>query len=384
MPPFNETPRAESRQSAADSQRLGFHVTIQPDRYRPMELDPLDTTLPEFFEEFCAEPFRVERKDHAPGFLLARMRPCPASRCIGSGRDCGGGRMHRLNANVDSVTGLAIDLDDAPEDVASTAVDGLRARGLSFIAFNTFSHRSGSGTVRLRVVIPLHTEFPVSHPSTWSEHAYPTLLRAVGFHGLAAVDESSKDPARFSHVFSCAPDVVGHESIFVPGAPLDWRRYVDLSTVPPLAVLTPAPSADWQGAVDLADVKERLRRIHRGDWKLLLDRLLLGEPLVTKAERAAGAGVARENAWFAVTMALAMVRRDGEAKAAFLELCKESYATSVEDDPTGHTPWKKIEDRFERACAKAPALKADRQARQKARAAHVLARWKALQDGDVR
>lgn len=349
--------------------------------------DMVDCTFGKVFDNFFAVPFVGADKTKIPVISFARFKPCPDSGCLGDpdGVDCKriGAPIHRLKANAAEVYALGLDIDKVQEAVFAQHVRGVMARGLGFVLHTTYSHTPGSGLVRARMILPFVVPFPVAHPAAWSEFAFPMLLRALGLERTAVVDLQTKDASRIFALPSHPPGALGHESYFHPGAALDWRLHVDLSRLALPEFIRGAPSApDTDAPVDLEDVRRRLRRIRREKWRPLISKLLAGEPLVTKAERDARRGLARENAWQEVTAALAIVRKDGEHRDAFLELCRASHAAGAADDPTGHTTWAMIVDRFDRACRGAPAWKADLIAKERARREHALVRLKALSEGN--
>lgn len=351
-----------------------MHVTIMQGDRDSLNIRPIDATTEELKRHLST--FKaIANKEKGLALMPCRFRECPEAACKNKGKvDCGGGRLHRLNANVVEMTGVGIDLDDTPDDRFNDLIASFMARGLEFYVWHTYSHKKGSGKTRARVLLPLATPMPINHPAAWSKGAWPALMKWLGVDRLVSHDEKCKDPARLYFMPAHPEGVEGHESDYHPGNAIDWTGIVgDTVTnhiAPDVRPEDFSTVEETENAVDLESLRERLKRMRVESWKPLIRNVLQGLAPVPPPEQREPGMPTRENAWFEVTMALAMARDDHENKSSCLELLKDAYVDGSRFE--GFTPWEKIVDQFERACEKARLGKAERKARERA----DLENWK--------
>lgn len=346
-----------------------IHLTLMKGDRDSLRINPVDAPISEL-KELLSKFEVLEKKEYGLSLMPARFKPCPEAACANKGNlDCGGGKLHRLNVNVEEITAVGIDLDDVPDERFAALLRSFVERGLQFFVWNTFSHRPGTGKTRARVLLPFLKPFPVAHPTQWSRVAWPALMKWLGVDRLVSPDEKCKDPARLYFLPAHPPGATGHETDFHDGAPIDWTGVVgdavEGHVIP--EVLPEDFSTVYENPnapVDLESVRERLRRMKVPSWVPLIKNVLAGKAPAPPPELRGINDPKRENAWFDVTMALAMAREDHESKAACLEILKEAYVDGARYE--GFTTWEKIADQFDRACEKARLGKAERKAKERA------------------
>jgi predicted P-loop ATPase len=347
-----------------------IHLTFTPCRTATLELSPCDATA----EELCELLSEVEVGDKDGLALIpARFGVCP-EQCRNAlnpkAMHCGGGVHHRLGANVVEMTMLGADLDDVPEAALQAVIDGLKAKGLAFWAWETFSHEPGSGKARARILIPLKEPVPLRHPRQWSQIAWPALIKAVGLDRKATADSACRDPARIYYTPRKPTEEAVREGGFVDGEPLDWRAILG-DALEGMAVATAEPKPyepDPERPVDLEAIRGRLKRIQNPpSLATLLGNVLHGDAPAPPPEKRHGRQPTRYIAWRSVTSAVANAAEGWEDPEALLELLKASYASEVAEDPDGHTDWDIIVGLLETALANAGTYKAQREAEQAAR-----------------
>jgi hypothetical protein len=319
--------------------------------------------------------------------IPARFAPCPEQcRRHSTKSDCGGGKLHRLDRNITEVTCLGIDVDKKPVAVVQAVLASLMQRGLMFWCWETHSHLTKcvcgvSGphdTTKgqhepgacVRILIPLETPCPIKRPSAWRDVAWPALVKHLRLWDVA--DKACSNPGRVYYTPRKPTEDAVRETDFHPGAPLDWQPILDgaLEAYANMPDIVPAVQVEDEtdDPVDLEEIRERLRAIKRpSHWLPLIKNVLAGRAPVPPPEKRTIDMPARDPAWLDVTNALATVREPNESKAACLEILRDSYVASVQDDPTEHQPWEAIVDQFERACDKMPSVRAEREADQEAK-----------------
>lgn len=209
-------------------------LTLTPRRSATTELIPWSGTVEELTDllgEHALGP-----KD-GEALIPATFNPCPAQ-CRNAGKpgatNCGGNRLHRLDANVATVTLLGADVDDVS--------DSRFAEVLASLAFvrhwwwHTHSHVPGSGTVRARILVALSAPIAISDPREWSLHYWPTLIAKLGLTDVA--DESCRNPARI--YFLPRQDQPGGQTGFSDGEAFDVGTLGRASLPAPAPVIVPA------------------------------------------------------------------------------------------------------------------------------------------------
>jgi hypothetical protein len=135
--------------------------------------------------------------------IPAIFRPCPvpcrkyASAVRGAQVvNCGGGRLHRLNANVTAMTALGLDLDAFSSRELRAYLDRLRDRDIRFWCYSTFSY-SPPERAKARILFPFASPIDIASPTVWTQRLWPELVRKVGLRPeQQGADRSCRDPAR--------------------------------------------------------------------------------------------------------------------------------------------------------------------------------------------
>lgn len=314
--------------------------------------------------------FEVGEKE-GQAVIPATFNPCPPS-CHNAGQakrvDCGGDAMHRLGANVATMTMLGVDIDHVTQERLDQILAGLQQRGFRFWCWHTHSHNPPDDA-RARVLIPFLTPLPLQHARQWSKVAWPALMKFAGFGDVTGdADQACKDPARVYYTPRKPTEDAVRESDFNDGEPLDWRPVLGDALVEVAKALPTAPAAppDEERPVDRGEVMDRLRRLKPGPTKTLVKNVLEGRaPVRPPAERRAGEP-SRYQAWRTVTGALAAVAEDWESTEGLVEILRAGHAYEVNDSPQDHTEWDVIVGLFESARAGMPAYRAQRAAEQAA------------------
>src|SRR5262245_52684254 len=96
------------------------------------------------------------------GVIFARFVDGPCRRLARTGKctEACPGNDHRIDENVDTVTALGLDFDDAPGARLQALLAELTTRGLRFIAYTTWSHTAEAP--KIRIVIALDAEVPTA------------------------------------------------------------------------------------------------------------------------------------------------------------------------------------------------------------------------------
>lgn len=149
-------------------------------------------------------------------FIPAKFDPCP-SKCRGQGVDCGGGQLHRLDANVREVTMFVVDVDKRPDATFDQLIVSLEDQGLEFWYYETFSHDPTSGLTCGRVVLPMSE--PV--PATQWRSVWEALVKALA---PEAADPKCFNPSRIYNL-PRHPEGQSRDAGHSPGKPLEWRQY---------------------------------------------------------------------------------------------------------------------------------------------------------------
>lgn len=131
-------------------------------------------------------------KDSAPGWSPISLRPCPAV-CRNAGtrkHDCGGGRLHRLDENVESVSCLVLDVEHVTEEQLSAVLAAVAP--YRRLVHTTATHSDDDP--RVRVVLPLARPVPAAE---WRARRM-AQLRA--WRITDCVDAKTENESRFFYV----------------------------------------------------------------------------------------------------------------------------------------------------------------------------------------
>lgn len=368
-----------------------YDVTVTESQRATLSLYHLRPTVLDLTTELGA--YTLGDKE-GEAIIPATFKPCPTDACRrakqvkhdSKGVDCGGGKPHRLAANVETVTMLGVDLDHLSSDVLLMILTDLRARGLRFWWWNTHSHCPPSDA-RARLLIPFAEPFTVRRAKDWSKVLWPALIRELGLEGAAAADAQCSDPCRVYYLPRKPSADSPHAAGFENGThELDWRNYIKPEEFSrPLLTPQQPPKVDPSQPVDLEKIRARLKAI-KGDSRVLWARVLSGEaPTPPPDERPPGEP-SRYGAWRTLTSSIAAVADEHEPSEALLTILEPAWLTECAESPEDHTEWETIESLLEQARARADEWKADREAtRAQARATMMsaLAKLRVRSDGTV-
>lgn len=342
---------------------MHFSLTLAPRRGASLSLSEGQTTPEEFLKEDL-QPCPVGTKD-GPAVIPAVFNPCP-SQCRNHGTDrvdCGGGKFHRLGANVRATTAFGVDLDALAPGQLDLILTGLQARGLGVLWWETFS--STPEKPKARLLIPFAKELPLSSPAQWSAGAWPALARELGLEGAAQADTACRDPARIYYLPRKPTPEAIRRSGYVPGAALDWAGILGDGPGGMLARFesaalevapVPVPSEDPTRPVDLEAIRATLAKRKSPRAQALAKGAALAPP---PGARKPG-DPSRYEAWREATAILSMVLEGWESTDAVLELCRPSWHAEVAESPDSPTDWATVVDLLGKARASAPKKKAEK------------------------
>lgn len=312
-----------------------------------------DLEWPQLVERLTRHTITPCSRTPAPGFdLCARkdcghksgeawspaiLNPCPA-KChkAGTRSDCGGGRFHRLNANVVAITVAVFDLDHLPAAKLLEVAATIEGSGLAYIMHSTHSHDLEGDNACLRLMLPL------SRAVTAAE--YPKLREAVIRRFNLPADPQTKDLARLFFLPSCPSDadaIAEHG----PGGSIAVEHFLaEAGAAPAPSAVAPAPSVDSGGSapstqgegspVDLEALRDRLRAVNKADSKELARRILRGEPLAEEGSR-------DETLNRAVSLVACAVPAETPSEA-ILELLRPSVLAMPGAPPPGDPDWLRL------------------------------------------
>lgn len=319
----------------------------------PLSLKQYSFTLHQLTESLAS--YEVGGKE-GEAFIPALFRPCP-SVCSNSGRSkvqCGGGRNHRLGANVVSLGGICVDLDHLnPGDLASFT-EIWTQHGLTFFWWETFSHTPEAP--RARVFFPFSEPLPIERPHQWSEGAWGQLVAHLGLDGEAAADRTCRDPARLYYAPRKPTLEAARAAGHYIGTCLDWHPIV---TLPPAqstaALLTPA----YEGDIDAGAVRELLKGLQSNRFAAAV---IAGEPPVKPLKQRGAGDTDSHEAWRSATSAISLrLERHDEEMTEFVldEFIRPAYAEALAADPEYCKAWEEIERLMWSAMESAPQKKAE-------------------------
>jgi hypothetical protein len=277
-----------------------------------------------------ATPKRDCRAKFGPAWSPVEFAPCPpVCRNHGrtSGRDCGGGQEHRLNANVVRIHAAVFDVDVATAETLREIAGKIDAAGLAAVVHSSHSHKPDAYKFRL--------VFPVSRPIAAAE--WPHLRAVVEAKFGIPADRSTKDLARL-YFLPSAPASAEVIALDTDGAPLDVDALMreagpvaPARAASPLAVRVAAPLAPSE-PVDLAVLRKRLRELHKDESREIARRILAGEAL--DVERYGG----RDHSLNKAAATLATALPENTPAAAILEIMRPTVA-ALEVEPEGLDHW---------------------------------------------
>lgn len=314
-------------------------------------------------------------KEGAPGWAPHDCGPCPATcRKAGTKSDCGGGRFHRLNENVRSVSALVLDLDGRTDAEAARVLQAVS--GYSLLLHTTYSHgavtcASAEPTNSLRLILPLKTPVPARQ---W-RGAWESFVREKGLDECAQCQRSRDahvgpqtheytglvdwlaDPARFYYVPSAPSAESPREFEAIEGELLELRLpgenpLLSAQALPARQSLEKVSIEKPPGTYDLATLRQA---IAQGAWGRLL---VAGEPLASVG--------GRHNAIRDAANEVAKLCPDEAPDEALMELFAESLSKM---DLGGIDAWSDLAKAFEsarpwwaeRRAARAAAIEAARE-----------------------
>lgn len=301
-----------------------------------VEWDTLAALLTDHTRSPCSAgtcPGRDCAHKSGPAWSPVLMRPCPA-RChrAGTSSDCGGGRFHRLNANVEALTVGVFDLDHLSLEQFDAVARAVASSGLAAIVHSTHSHKPPADLC-LRLVLPFNRE------ATAEEG--PRLRAAIIARLGLPADPKTKDVSRLYFLPSTPVDgepiaevltggriVVDEWLKFAPAA----TRYDPLGIVAPPAPLPPAPEALTEGGpVDLERLRERLRHVTKPESKELARTIVDGRPLAEEG--------ARDDTLNRAVSLCACALPAETPNEAIIELLRPSVLGMPGDPPPGQSDW---------------------------------------------
>lgn len=170
------------------------------------------------------------------GVIFARFVDGPCRRLARTGKCtkwCTGNN-HRLDENVETVTALGLDFDDASATQLGTLISNLTARGLRFLAYTTWGHTPENP--KIRIVIQLDAEVPAAQfRGFWDAVVDELQIRDI-------VDTKCRNPGRLFFTPQCAVDATPWAQAY-EGAPL--------SVFPILSRVPAQPVESVNGAEDI-------------------------------------------------------------------------------------------------------------------------------------
>lgn len=336
-----------------------FVVTITAEAKSVFTLEEAADTFEALAEQFTA--YEIGPKGTNGAIIPARFEPCPVGRCNGSGKDCGGGRPHRLSANVRSMTMLGLDYDTLTAAGMERVIESLKARGVAFFYWST--HGYTPERPKCRIMIPFAVPMPIGGKRQWGDVAWPALVRHLE---LPPCDSSCSNSDRLYFLPEKPDENAVRPAGAFTGELFDWRPIVGaaLERVRVAAVEhVEAQKPDPTRPVDFEPLRARLRRITKPSMTPpLITKVLKGEaPTPPPATRQPGE-LSRREAWKRVTVSLANVAEGWEESESLLEILRPAWRAEVAESPDDHTEWETIEELFEGARGNAASYRAQKKA----------------------
>jgi Virulence-associated protein E len=168
-------------------------------------------------------------------FIPAIFNHCPPiCRNRGVGQNCGGNKRHRLAANVNAITAIALDLDKITKAEFEAHLERLRRLELETFWYETFG--SGPEQFKARIIIFFNEPYKLAKPTDWAP-VWASLVHYLGFSG--AVDKSCNNPDRLYYLpRHVTGGTLRRMTGYLPGKLLSWQlaTYVaepPITTTPP-------------------------------------------------------------------------------------------------------------------------------------------------------
>jgi hypothetical protein len=218
--------------------------------------------------------------DIAAIFARFFLGKCRRLERTGKCTDACPGTDHRIDENVESVTALALDFDDAPKARLEAFIGQLITRGVRFLWYTTWS--STPDHPKIRIVIFLDAEVPRDQFRGFWDAAVDEL----GIRDI--VDTTCRNPGRLFFTPQCPVDGQPHAGAY-EGKPLETGRLLARVTPDTPPVATNAHTYPPASQALIHHALERLR-IHgpaiqdnagnphtRAAWGILVNDLALSE-----------------------------------------------------------------------------------------------------------
>jgi hypothetical protein len=288
-------------------------------------------------------------------FIPAIFNHCPPiCRNRGVGQDCGGNKRHRLAANVNAITAIALDLDKITKAEFEAHLERLRRMELETFWYETFG--SGPEAFKARIIIFFNEPYKLAKSTDWAP-MWASLVHYLGFSG--AVDKSCNNPDRLYYLpRHVTGGTLRRMSGTQPGKLLSWQLATYVAEPPVPAAPPPRRDDDLDSRV-LAYAAKVVDNPHKR--QALLNVLAGHMPAQLPNGRDPG-GQPRNHVWLEVTHAYATC---GPACTDEELLAKLRPAWLDEQRQAGDdvTPWEEVERLLLSArpkiAAKAPVPEAD-------------------------
>jgi hypothetical protein len=172
-------------------------------------------------------------------FIPAIFNHCPPiCRNRGVGQDCGGNKRHRLAANVNAITAIALDLDKITKAEFEAHLERLRRLELETWWYETFG--SGPEAFKARIIIFFTEPYKLAKPTDWAP-MWASLVHYLGFSG--AVDKSCNNPDRLYYLpRHMTGGTLRRMTGYLPDKLLSWQLATYVAE-PPIPT-TPPPRRD--------------------------------------------------------------------------------------------------------------------------------------------
>lgn len=349
-----------------------YSFTETPSRYAALDLTEYTATWEYWRQLFSAYEVRTEKD--GTGFVLGSLSDCP-SECAGTGKNCGGGRAHRLAYNVRSVHAFGIDLDGVQQAEVDAFTTRLINAGLAFHMYHTHGHR-GSDYVKVRGLVPLVRPVVLDHQRQWAGHYWPLLMAGVGL--AAGGDRSVRDPSRIFYAPAKPDEDAPHEAWSHAGDALDAQATCG---APPLAVRVQATYVEPLAEVDLKTLSAQLAEVTSEPARSLIKRVLRNKAPVPPPDKRAAGLPSRYEAWRTLAFQLAITAAEGTPSSALKEFLRESFEAEVRESPDDHTDWHTVDKLVESALPAAARIRAENRAISALKSARFNARLSKFRSG---
>jgi P4 family phage/plasmid primase-like protien len=167
-----------------------FTVTLGRGARKSTGLERQELTLEALFKRLSEH--EVGAKDNSECIVPGDLAPCPEQCRNRAGVNCGGSVLHRLNANMRSMSVLFVDLDKLDAEALMRNVEAVEATGLVFACYSTPSY-APPGKANARFVFPLAEPVPADRwKRIWTQLIAETKLEGA--------DPACCDPSRLYYL----------------------------------------------------------------------------------------------------------------------------------------------------------------------------------------